>query len=107
MRSLRRIAFVLVLWAVAATVYIELPSWSHTSSSALTEMPKRKRERFEEMIAWAGTAAVACLVLASLIGLGKRMRPAESGQPSGATAPPDAGQADDPPLASDDLTAQR
>jgi hypothetical protein len=56
----------------------------------LDEITQRKRERTEETLAWAGTLGVACLVLASLIGLVKRMRPAETEQPSGATAGLDA-----------------
>ena len=74
MRSLRIIAVVLFLWAVLATAY------THVPLGKLLGLPSEPRPAYfdnkvlrgEKMVAIALAAAVACMVVDSLVRLGKR-----------------------------------
>ena len=79
MRLLRTLGLILVLWAVAAIVYREsgVRSWIRTPSPERAERWVRKWQRAEELILLAGTAGIACLMLAARIESWKKMRPTD------------------------------
>lgn len=101
-RWLLRIGGVLGLWAFAATAYVNFRAslfpQVRPPSVALTELRNKKADRSREVIDAAGAGAVACIGLAALMGLGKRLLAPESmARSDGANAPPGAGLSAPPP----------
>ena len=81
MRLMRKIALLLGLWGLSATIYIDFILYKGPSygirlprSPALIELEQRKAQRFQGMAAFALAISMACLSVDELTRILRRLR---------------------------------